>query len=78
MDWINYKNCTWTYILTELVEIYRLVCNLTLFEEKTFWSIFVVRVPFWLKRSQTFFLSESSQITHQTIDLDELIEPFPD
>ena len=59
------KNTAKPHILTQLDEIFRLVRDLTIFEEKKFWSIFVVRVPPLDKKSQKNFFFKYSQITYQ-------------
>ena len=57
------------HILSQLDEIYRLVRDLIIFEEKKNLANFVVRVPPLVENSQKNFFSEYDQITRQSIDL---------
>ena len=61
----------WPHILTQFDEIYRLVYDLTIYDEFLFRLFFTSR-DLYVEKSTFFYLSVSGQITHQSIDLVKL------
>jgi len=68
--WI--KSTAKTIIYTQLDEIFRLVRDLTIFEEKIFLTFFDQRGDPYHENWPKFFFFKYGQITHQSIDLVEL------
>ena len=65
------KVSLWPHILTQFDEIYRLVYDLTIYDELFFGCFFTSR-DLYVEKSTFFHLSKYGQIIYQSIDLVEL------
>jgi hypothetical protein len=69
------KKSLWPHILTQFDEIYRLVYDMTIYDQFLFLQFFTLR-DLHVEKWPYFYLSVFGQITHQSIDLVKKIVNF--